>query len=292
MTDKPIVVGYDWSPGAEAAQRWALDEAGRTGAPVRIVHVFEWPLHVAAVSPGPPGYPDAELRRETEARLAEAASTAQAARPALDVSATVVDGPTILALLEQSRRARVMVLGNRGRGGFAGLMLGSVGVAVSAHAHSPVVVVRGHERPADSGAPVVVGVDGSPDSLIAAGYAFEAAASRGVGVEAVRAWTPPAAPWHTDVRPLAVDADELAASERHALTDSLAGWREKYPDVPVRTHIVAGGAARAMIGMSRSAQLVVVGSRGLGGFRGLLLGSVSQQLLHHADCPVAVVREG
>jgi nucleotide-binding universal stress UspA family protein len=292
MADKPIVAGYDASPGAEAALRWALDEGARTGAPVRLVQVFEWPLHVAAVTPGPPSFPDAELRRDTEAALDEVVASARAARPGVSVSGMVVDGPAILALLAQSSRARLTVLGNRGHGGFAGLLLGSVGVAVSAHAHGPVVVVRGRERPAGSTAPVAVGVDGSPDSLLAVGFAFEAAAARGVGVEAIRAWTPPAPPWRTDVRPLAFDVAELEAAERHALAVSLSGWREKFPEVPVRSHIVAGGAASALTRAARTAQLVVVGSRGLGGFRGLLLGSVSQQLVHHADCPVAIVREG
>lgn len=289
MTSRPIVVGYDESPGAEAALRWSIEEARRTDTPIRLIQVFEWPAQIAAVTPGPPSFPGPELRRDIEAALELTVEKARADHPEVAVTGAVLDGPTAQALLEQSRQAALVVLGSRGHGGFAGLLLGSIGVAVSAHAHSPVVVVRGAERPAGSGAPVVVGVDGSPDSLLAAAYALEVAAARGVGVQVIRAWTPPA-PWRTTIRPLAHDADELETAERHLLDQSLSGLRETYPGVPVRTRVVPGGAARALIEASRTGQLVAVGSRGRGGFRGLLLGSVSQQLLHHADCPVAVVR--
>jgi nucleotide-binding universal stress UspA family protein len=290
MNDKPIVVGYDGSPGAEAALRWSLEEGRRTGAPIRLVRVFDWPLHVTPIAPGVGVFPDTELRRDTAAALAVTVEKARVDYSDVVVTGGLVDGPTVQALLEQSRQASLVVLGSRGLGGFTGLLLGSVGVAVSAHAHSPVVVVRGTDRPAGSGAPVVVGVDGSSDSLLAAAYAFEQASARGVGVEAIRAWTPPAPPWRSTIRPLALDADELETAERHLLDAALAGLRTAHPAVPTRTRVVASGAAQALVESSRTAQLVVVGSRGLGGFRGLLLGSVSQQLLHHADCPVAVIR--
>jgi nucleotide-binding universal stress UspA family protein len=291
MNDKPIVVGYDGSSGAEAALRWAIEEAGRTGVPIRVVQVVETPLHVAAVAPGVGVFPDAELRRDAEVALAVTVEKVRADNPEVAVTGGVLPEPTVPALLEQSHRAALVVLGSRGHGGFAGLLLGSVGVAVSGHAHCPVVVVRGTARPAGSGAPVVVGVDGSPDSLLAAAYGFEQAAEHGVGVEAVHAWTPPAPPWRSTIRPLAPDADELEQAELHLLNAALAGLRTAYPGVPTRTRVVAGGAAHALVEASRTAQLVVVGSRGMGGFRGLLLGSVSQQLLHHADCPVAVIRK-
>jgi nucleotide-binding universal stress UspA family protein len=126
---------------------------------------------------------------------------------------------------------------------------------------------------------------------LAVGFAFVEAASRGVGLVAIRAWQPPPVPWRSDVRPLALDADELETAEWHALHEALAHWRKTYPAVPATTRLRPGNANNALVTQSQEAQLVVVGSRGRGGFAGLLLGSVSQQLLHHAHCPVAVVRE-
>jgi nucleotide-binding universal stress UspA family protein len=190
-----------------------------------------------------------------------------------------------------STQSRLVVLGHRGLGGFAGLLLGSVGVAVSAHAHCPVVVVRGNARPETARRPVAVGLDDSPQADLAIGFAFEEAACRQVGLTAVRAWTPPHLPWQTATRPLVYDADELESAERHLAETALAGWRDKYPGVRVTIRLVPGGAGHALVTASHDSQLMVVGSRGRGGFAGLLLGSVSQQLLHHAHCPVAVVRE-
>jgi nucleotide-binding universal stress UspA family protein len=175
-------------------------------------------------------------------------------------------------------------------GGFSGLLLGSVGVAVTAHAHCPVVVVRGH-LPAQTSLPIWVGVDGSPESDLAAGFAFDEAARRGVPVAAIHAWEPPPAPRRNTVPPLSYDAALIEVAERQLLDEDLASWRDKYPKVAVTTTVVPGQPGQALVEVSRHAQLVVVGSRGRGGFRGLLLGSVSQQLLHHAACPVAVVRE-
>jgi nucleotide-binding universal stress UspA family protein len=184
----------------------------------------------------------------------------------------------------------MVVLGDRGRGGFAGLLLGSVATAVSAHASSPVVVVRGDVSADPRTGPVVVGVDDSPDGRAAVSAAFAEAAARGVGLVAVRAWAPPAT-WHCLSRPRHDDAiEEMETAERRLLSDVVEPGRGAHPDVTVTLHLPETSASDALVSASRDAQLVVVGSRGRGGFRGLLLGSVSQQLLHHAHCPVLVVR--
>ena len=148
------------------------------------------------------------------------------------------------------------------------------------------VVVRG-SVPAPPEGPVVVGVDGSPTSEAAVGFAYEAAATRGVPLVAVHTW------WDLMVDPTfapLLDWDALEADEREVLAERLAGWGEKYPDVHVQRLVMHDRPARALLAQAAGAQLVVVGTRGRGGVAGLLLGSVSHALLHHAPCPVAVVR--
>lgn len=288
MTTRPILVGFDGSPHAQAALTWALDEAARTKAPVLLAYAFEWFAVAAPIAPEAANWPDAIARRDAEAMVHVAAAEAAECRPGVSVTGVLLDGPAAVALTEKSRQASLVVLGNRGHGAFTDLLIGSTSVTVSAHAHCPVVVVRGiqpgPERPP---AHVVVGVDGSHCSLLALGYAFEQAADRDVDLHVIRTWTPPP-PEYT---PLTYDPVAITAAERAALDDLLRSWRDKYPDVQVTTEVVADSPSRVLANASRNAQLVVVGSRGRGGFRGLFLGSVSQQLLHQSHCPVAVIRE-
>lgn len=288
MTSRPILVGYDGSASAQAAVAWALDEAARTTTPVLLAYAFEWLSVAAPIVPGPGSWPATTARRDAEAMINAAAAAAAESHPGVVVSGTLLDGPAALMLQEKSKQASLVVLGNRGHGGFTGLLVGSTAVAVSAHAHCPVVVVRGAEPGSQAGSThVVVGVDGSACSLLALGFAFDQAATRGVALHVVRAWAPPAPRW----RPPHFDAERITAAERKELNGLLAGWRDKYPDVEVTSEVVADNPGRFMIDATRDASLVVVGSRGRGGFRGLLLGSISQHLLHHSSCPVAVVRE-
>ncbi|SCL32741.1 Nucleotide-binding universal stress protein, UspA family [Micromonospora pallida] len=286
MGDDEILVGYDGSPDAATALAWALDEAGRTGQPVRLAYVFEW-LTVGGwiglgIAPG--AWPDEAAREQVEQLVRRAAADAAAAHPALTVHGEVLDGPPALVLQEHSADVALLVLGSRGHGGFTGLLAGSTAVSVSTHAHCPVVVVR-RDTSAATGRRVVVGVDGSECSLIALGYAVERAEQRAVPLHVVRAWA--AAQW----RAQGFDPNEAQAAEQTNLEESLRQWRESFPNVPVTTEVIPGNAASALVEASRDAQLVVVGTRGRGGLRGALLGSVSQQVLHHAHCPVAVVRE-
>ncbi|HXV91707.1 MAG TPA: universal stress protein [Pseudonocardia sp.] len=290
----PVVVGVDGSDQALEAVRWGAREAARRRATLRLVQAFAWPggHHV-----GEPylGVDERELlRRTAREQVADAAAAAAEVAPGLEIEREVRDGHPSPLLVAESRRAQLVVLGDRGLGGFTGLLVGSVAVELAAHAACPVVVVRGaglDTPPVDKGlvgeGPIVVGVDGSPTSEAAVAFAFEAAASRGVPLVAVHTWQDlyldPAAA-------VVIDWQAVETEEKALLSERLAGWCTKYPDVEVRRLVQCDRPARVLVEQSRQAQLVVVGSRGRGGFRGLLLGSVSQALLHHSACPVAVVR--
>ncbi|WP_349878247.1 universal stress protein [Micromonospora sp. HUAS YX12] len=287
MSGDEILVGYDGSADAAVALNWALDEAGRSGRPVRLAYVFEWLTVTGWIGPGvaPGVWPDEAARQQVEELVRKAAADAAAERPGLTVHGEVFDGPPALVLQERSAEAGMLVLGSRGHGGFGGLLAGSTAVSVTAHAHCPVVVVR--DGQAATSGPVVVGSDGSESALRALGFAVERAAQRDVPLRVLRAWEPPGERWV----PPDFDPEQVAASERAAAEAELAPWRESFPDVPVEIEAVPGSASALLVEASRSAQLVVVGSRGRGGLRGMLLGSVSQQLIQHSHCPVAVVRE-
>lgn len=286
----PIVVGYDGSAGARAALRWALDEADRRRAPLRVVHAVEAALP-GSVFPMPwaPAGDTRHLRAQSS--LADATAEAARRRPGIEVVGRTLDGSAVSVLCEQSKTARMVVLGSRGLGGFTGLFVGSASVAVAAHAHCPVVVIRDGDPERWPGKPVMVGVDDSPGAQLAVSFAIEEAAVRGVGLVAVRAWTPPAqVPWRSDVRTHDRDAAQLESVEAALLTAAVQVWADRYPSVPVTTRLVPGEARRALSATSQDAQLMVVGSRGRGGFAGLVLGSVSQYLLQHSHCPVVVAR--
>lgn len=208
--------------------------------------------------------------------------------PEVTVDGAVVPGAASAVLLAESSAAELVVLGSRGLGGFAGLLLGSTAVQVSAHADCPVLVIRG-EVPASG--PVVVGVDGSELSEQAVAFAFAEASRRDTELIAVHAWLYPTPVGPGDILPLVYDLDAFREQEERVLAESVAGWSERYPEVTVRQRLVRGSPGGALVEQSRTAQLVVVGARGRGALGGLLLGSVSHAVLHHAESPVAIVRK-
>ncbi|WP_433555380.1 universal stress protein [Pseudonocardia xinjiangensis] len=284
---RTVVVGIDGSDSALDAVRWAAAEAVRRGVPLRVVTAFDWnqehPLGQVGLGSD---YRDIMLtaaRRQLAEAVAVAGETA-----GIEVEEQLVVGFPIPVLEAESRRAQLVVLGDRGYGGVSGLLVGSVSVAMSSRAECPVVLVRRKEDDSveDRERPVVVGVDGSELSEAAVAFAFDAASRRGVPLVAVHAW------WDQvldRVVPL-LDWDVIEAEEREVLAERLAGWGEKYPDVEVGRLVTPDRPARALVEESRRAQLVVVGSRGRGAAAGLLLGSVSHAVLHRAHCSVAVVR--
>ncbi|MEU0562972.1 universal stress protein [Dactylosporangium maewongense] len=278
MDAQRIVVGFDGSGEARAAVDWAVDEAERTGSRLHIVYAYQlaWPGGEYA---GPAGEMAAEAQERGDALIAEIVEHLRRRGTGVSIDGTAVHAapsPTLLELGDAG--ARLIVVGNRGGGGLTHLLLGSVSQQVATHARTPVVVVRGR---AAAGGPVVAGVDGSPSSDAALGVAFEAARLRDTGVLAVRAYLPPM----VTSLPYAM----IEATEQQLLEAAVAGWREKYPAVALETRLVNGRTAQALLDASGTAQLVAVGSRGHGGFAGLLLGSVGQHLMHHAACPVLIV---
>ena len=283
MAVRPVVVGVDGSASAYRAVEWAAGEAHRRGVGLRLVRAFSW-----TTADHPTGWV-ARYRNEmldvSRRQVARAVRVAADTRPDVEAESQVEIGAPIEVLSSEARRAQLLVLGDRGLGEVAGLVLGSVAVSLAARGACPVVVVRGERAGADG--PVVVGVDGSPVSEAALAFAFDAAAARGVDLVAVHAWSPTAID-----EELASLVEWDASAESAVLAERLAGWGQKYPQVAVRRTVVRDGAVRALVTASAGAQLVVVGSRGRGNAAGLLLGSVSHGVLHGAHCPVAVVRPG
>ncbi|MEV8516482.1 universal stress protein [Dactylosporangium sp. NPDC051484] len=280
VSEHRIVVGYDGSDEARWAVDWAAAEAERTGSQLQIVNAYQiaWPgAYYIAVAEQ-----ITAAREAAEQLVAEIVTRVRERGTGIDVFGVSVEAPPASTLLDLGDAgARMIVVGNRGAGGLTNLVMGSVSQQVATHSHVPVVVVRGRSGALDG--PVVVGVDGSASSDAALALAFEAARVRGAEVVAVRAHVMPAQP--------ALPVEHIDAQERAALDASLAGWQEKYPDVKVEALVADGRAAKVLVGVSHTAQLVVVGSRGHGGFAGLLLGSVGQQLMHHAECPVLIAHE-
>lgn len=292
-TGAPVVVGIDCSPHQQVVIDWAVSEARLRRRPLHLVHVFDWALLGFSYSAAPYGAVQESLHRDAEECLRQAEEAARDTAPDLDIRGRVADGGPSAVLRDLSATAAVVVIGHRGRGGFAGLLTGSVATQVAAHAECPVVVVRppvvATRDVTRDGGRVVVGVDGSPLSGAALGFGFEEAALRGIGLTAVHAWTGPVSTAPGDMIPLVYDTDDVREEETRLLAESLAGWRERYPDVDVERVVVRGRPAHALVDAAAGATLLVVGSRGRGGFTGLLLGSVSHAVLQHATTTLAVV---
>ena len=270
-----VVVGVDGSEPATRAVRLAAREARRRNRPLRVVHGFIWPLLRVPVSAPAGSPPGAGLRNQAEQLVTDAVAVAEAEAPGLRITGEIIDGEAAAVLLGESPTAAVIVLGDRGLGGFTALVVGSVAVQVASYADCPVLIARGTDR-ADG--PVVVGVDGSTLSRAAVEFAAETASARGAPLHVVHA------------RPAPRGRDDRAEEDERVLTEAVAGIGERWPDLPVHAETVRAKPVAALTTASAGAQLVVVGRQGRGELGGLLLGSVSQGILHRAACPVAVVR--
>ncbi|MFE0800051.1 universal stress protein [Streptomyces sp. NPDC058812] len=286
---RPITAGVDGSEESLAALAWAAREADRRGTPLHVVHAWRFQALDAADA----GDRDAQERWGRDS-VAESVRTVTERYPDLTVSTEVREADDAVAvLLAAAADAETLVLGSRGHGAVVGFLLGSVGQQVIAEANRPVVLVRAGEEAATgaAGREVVVGQQGEPeDSADVIGFAFEAAAARGATVRAVRAWALPTVfTYSPGSMRLADEAGGLEQYERKALGEALGPWRERYPDVPVIEHVEMGSAGQVLLSVAAGAQLVVVGRRARRTAVGARIGSVAHGVLHHADCPVAVV---
>lgn len=283
---REIIVGTDGSDQSLRAVEWAAEEAERRALPLRIVHAeAEW-MYDTPVDPRLVAVRQWLLAGDKEL-LAQAEAVARERAPGVDVRAESAPGQVARVLLEKAGDAAMIVLGGQGMGAATGLLLGSSTLQVVTHATVPTVVVRDLEPALRR--EIVVGVDGAAVSEPAIGFAFEEAALRKARLRAVHVWTYPASSGPGDMRPLVYDPEIVAEEELRLVEKSLAAWREKFPEVEVVFDVEHGRPVRILGGASARADLLVVGSRGRGGFTGLLLGSVSHGLLHHAQCPLAVV---
>jgi nucleotide-binding universal stress UspA family protein len=283
-----IMVGYDGSAGGAEAVDWAVREARLRDLSLTVCHAWapgysaqshraaDSALPVAAAGGADPAREHAEAVLALGVQHAQACDSAVAPRPLL------VCGPAARVLCEQCAGAGMLVVGSRGLGGLAGLLLGSVSLQVAAYAPVPVTVVRGGWRqvPGHPPRPVVVGTDGSPASWAVLDFAAEEAVLRDVPLVAVCALSDTAGVLGAA---RSMEAEFIAA---------IGKLRADHPEAPVQQRVEQGAPRSALLAAAAQAQLLVVGARGRGGLREMMLGSVSLAVLHHAPCPVTVVRSG
>ncbi|MGW0607702.1 universal stress protein [Streptomyces sp. NPDC002640] len=288
MEELPLVVGVDGSASSLRAVDWAVDEAARLGLPLRLVHGSLWERYEGSSPSFSTDRPDDEGMPERI--IAAGTERARSRNQKVEVSGDVLPDDAETVLLNAAHEASAVITGSRGRGQVAGLLLGSVGLTVAAHAVCPVIVIRGKERN-QQGSPgrVVLGVGDSTEGSAALRFALREAETRGSVLHAVRAWRRPA---HKHVnRPLMVDDSAVAHEQRASLlvTDALNGVVREHPEVDVLRQAREGPAHKVLLDMSADADLLVVGATRRHGQSGLQIGRVAHALLHHAECPVAVV---
>ncbi|GAB3572432.1 universal stress protein [Amycolatopsis endophytica] len=284
-TGDTVVVGVDGSPGSRRAVAWGAGEAARMALRLVLAHGFGIPDAFGEELPG-----DLLSAHQAHADrvLADAGRLARRAGPRTSITVeSSPDGPIPL-LVKKSDTARMLVLGSAGRSALRDLAIGSTALALAMHGHSPITVVRGPEPAA--GTPVVVGVDGYAPAEPAIELAFEEAAARAVPLVAVHVWND-----YDLAETFGFARDPFGTAprqdaERAVLDRSLAPWRVKYPEVAVRPVVGRDQPRARLLDWSARAQLMVAGSRGRGGFRGMLLGSTTQALIDHARCPVLIAR--
>jgi nucleotide-binding universal stress UspA family protein len=281
-----IVVAVDGSPESNNAASWAARDAVGRNVPLTVIHAVATPTTTWPPVP----YPDSlvtALEDEGKKAVMHAVKIAEEAIPAdrkVPIKRELVYSTPALALINMSDDAEMIVMGTSGRGLLARGVLGSVSSTVVRHANCPVAVIHGEDLP-DPDAPVVVGIDGSPVSESATQIAFDEASRRGVDLVAVHAWSDIALTEFHEY-----DWSALEGEAQRSLAERLAGFHERYPAVSVQREVVRDRPARQIAEKSESAQLVVVGSHGRGGLTGVLLGSVSNAVLHSVRVPVIVAR--
>ncbi|MFI6875525.1 universal stress protein [Streptomyces sp. NPDC050400] len=283
--DGPLIVGVDGSESSLRALDWAVDEAQRRKAALRVVHASRWEWYEGH-------QPSFDVDRRSVEQYAEhitaqAAERARLRAPRAAITTRVVPQDPAAALIEASREASVLVVGSRGRGTFAGLLLGSVSLPVAAHAETPVIVVRGNDKNVDGGfGQITLGVGPPERAAAVAEFALREADLRGCAVLALRAWRCPA---HELPDYPNTDFEAHVVHAENELTAALRDVRKTHPTVTVHATAQEGRARDALVESSALSDLLVVGARRRSSALGLQLGPVGHAALHHSACPVAVV---
>lgn len=285
-----IVVGIDDSPAARAAVQWAAREAGLRNIPLTIVHAISPEVSSWLRTPLPAGvmrWQQDHGRRLVDGALKVVDEAMTDGGPA-GVQTEILSSGAVPTLIDLSKDAEMVVTGAQGSGRWPGRLLGSVSSALLRHAHCPVAIVHDEDSSTlgTGQGPVLVGIDGSPASEPATALAFDEASRRHAGLTALHAWS------DLDVSDATgIDWPATQSMAEESLAERLAGWQEQYPDVQVTRSVVQAQPARQLVAQSEDAQLVVVGSRGRGGFAGMLVGSVGETVAQMARVPVIVARE-
>jgi nucleotide-binding universal stress UspA family protein len=280
--DGHVVLAYDGSPDSERALAWAVPIAQDLGHPLTVVTARDLSRQWPAMTGGAE-----QWDQVASARLGRASELVKEhAGPAPQFVAT--KQTPVDALRELSRTAWMVVLGAQGHTRIGGTLIGSVSQHIAQHASCSVAVVR--ESASPTSRDVIVGVDGSDESRIAVALAFDIAASRNVPVVAVFGWHPGSGERAKGRLPLSGDTVDNRNAGEQIVAEAIAPWQARYPDVEVAVEAIPIHPSRLLGDASSHSGLVVVGSRGRGAFMGMLLGSVGQSLLTHANCPVIVAR--
>jgi Universal stress protein UspA and related nucleotide-binding proteins len=281
-----IVIGVDGSPGGTSALQWGLALAERRHAPVRLVHAFAPSMSELRIGGGNDIGIAGDARSASRDLLEQALDQAKSGHPTLSITSRLVDDAAASALIEESREASTIVLGAHGARGFSNLVAGSTTMNVASQAHCTVVTVPTDLTNSATAKGIVVGVDGSEVTQGAIAVALREASATGQPVTAVHAWVDP-----VTMSPMTQDTAGYSRAREQALAEMLAPWMEKHPDVAITLRVVREHPVHALAAAAQGAQLLVVGCRGRGAVRTMMLGSVSHGVLHLATCPVAVVHD-
>ncbi|MBB5156787.1 universal stress protein [Saccharopolyspora phatthalungensis] len=293
MNGGPVVVGVDGSAVARNAARWAAREASRRRSGLRIVYADATAQPVLAGTPGLhlPREHRVHIREQVSRWLDASADVAREQAPDVPVGTASVPGTAEKVLIAETENAGLLVVGDRGFGGFTGLLAGSVAVKAAAHAHCSVVVVPDTGEPLTFPVtgPVLAGVDDARSAELVLAHAFAVAASWTVPVHVVHTWEV----LGIDLRWMRsrLPEQEVNENEERFVAEALGGWGARYPDVEVQRFVSRGSPTAELLARAKEAQLVVVGARGRGGVAGAHLGSTSHKLIHHAPCPVLIARD-
>lgn len=286
LVSAAVVVGVDGSSASDLAVRWAAEVAAQRGRRLLLAHGMNLAPARSMLVAYQPMVPEAidTLRAHGEAVLTDARRIVREVDPNLPVETHLSEESPAALLIGLSEDAYLVALGSRTGGALA--HMGSSTLSVAAHGHGNIVAVR--ETDGRHNGPVVVGVDGSRVSDAAVAAAFSEAAERKTELVAVHTWSDLVFAEYASTAMIEIPVADLMSAEQAILAERLAGRQERYPEVVVHRRVYPSSPRQHLLEWSETAQLVVVGSRGRGGFRSLLLGSTSHALIQRARCPVMV----